>query len=241
MFLSLCKRRERYAVEMKDVRTMDLSCRSSLYAVRFTFPNMAASYSCFYCTPACAQQGHDLPSSPWNPHITSCSIGLKTLVKFANVFWARAGFIFYISAVCPCFVSKTGVKVKYDCNRQCQDILTNFYVFRAMLVQNVVRRVAQAPALARAFTSTVPKPSNTPARKKRWQLWWCMFIKEHHLWPTLDILNMILNLHPLSLRVCQDQGEAEGLEGWQWPPGSRGDQIWPKPICQTYSCPNLRV
>ena len=44
-----------------------------------------------------------------------------------------------------------------------------------------------------------------------------------------------------SLRVCQDQGEAEGLEGWQWPPGSRGDQIWPKPICQTYSCPNLRV
>ena len=112
-------------VQMKEIQTMYVSYRSSLYAVRFTFPNMAASYSCFYCTPACAQQGHDLPSSPWNPHITSCSIGLKTLVKFANVFWARAGFIFYISAVCPCFVSKTEVKVKYDCNRQCQDILTN--------------------------------------------------------------------------------------------------------------------
>ena len=28
-----------------------------------------------------------------------------------------------------------------------------------------------------------------------------------------------------SLRVCQDQGEAEGLEGRQRPQGSRGDQI----------------
>ena len=46
-------------------------------------------------------------------------------------------------------------------------IFLQTFVFRAMLVQNVVRRVAQAPALARAFTSTVPKPSNTPARKKR--------------------------------------------------------------------------
>ena len=77
-------------------------------------------------------------------------------------------YLLYFSkfAVCPCFVSKKRVKVKYDFNRQCKDILTNFYFFRAMLVQNVVRRVAQAPALARAFTSTVPKPSNTPARKQ---------------------------------------------------------------------------
>ena len=147
-------------------------------------------------------------------------------------------------AVCPCFVYKKRVKVKYDCNRQCKDFLTNFSVFRAMLVQNVVRRVAQAPALARAFTSTVPKPSNTPARKQIWQFWWCIFVIAPSSFPALSLdegRQMILKLYSLSLRVCQDQGEAEGLEGWQWPPGSRGDQIWPKPICQTYSCPNLRV
>merc|ERR1712193_251686 len=34
----------------------------------------------------------------------------------------------------------------------------------AMFVQNIVRRAVQAPALARAISSTTPKPSNLPAQ-----------------------------------------------------------------------------
>ena len=65
---------------------------------------------------------------------------------------------------------KVQITVHLDIYVNVKTFSQTLYVFRAMLVQNVVRRVAQAPALARAFTSTVPKPSNTPARKQRWQL-----------------------------------------------------------------------
>ena len=40
-----------------------------------------------------------------------------------------------------------------------------FLICRAMFVQNIVRRATQVPALARAISSTAPKPSNLPARE----------------------------------------------------------------------------
>ena len=53
---------------------------------------------------------------------------------------------------------------------------------------------------------------------------------------------MILIIH--SLRVWQDQGEAEGLEGGQWPQGSRGDKNRPSihlsvtKICYKFTKPS---